>query len=153
MIQINVSGINKFLAKAMKLSEASDLILGKIAKDLQFYFHASPIVPTDTGQLRASHRAVRIGRNRWAIVNPRRAGKYFLASLIIFGHRTMVSERQRRYWFWLLRHKYGGSYKRKTKGGPDHVPPRPYHIQIATSYLATGRPTVIAQQVIRSLVG
>lgn len=45
---------------------------------------------------------------------------------VIEGHATMVTEKQRRWWFWYLHTVLGGVYERKTEGEPGYAGPNDY---------------------------
>lgn len=152
-IRITIQGLSKLETKLGRLPNLPEHIGDKISKDMAWYFRSSPHVPVDTGHYRLMHRAIRLGPLDYAITNPTRVGDYYLADLIIHGHRTLVTPKQRRFWFWLLYHKYGGNYKRKTKGSPGHVPGRPYAEKIIAEYITSGRPTVKAGEAIAELIG
>lgn len=138
-IHIDIIGKEKIAVMAENAKKAAGDLAYDIAQDLAKDFRFSPRVPARTGQLRASHQAVRLGSLGAGIVSRKMLGSYHHAWLVIRGHRTLVTPRQRRYWFYLLHKVYGGSYARRTSGPPGRVPPRPYHQWVTSDYIARGK--------------
>jgi len=77
-------------------------------------------VPIDTWNLYFSHET------RWEEYGFEIEPTADYAKYVIGGHATMVSEAQRRWWFWYLNNILGGEYERKTEGPPGQVPPNDY---------------------------
>jgi hypothetical protein len=83
------------------------------------------------------------------------------ALYIIYGHKTPIaisqgrgwhSEKQRRWWFWTLKEKYGGEYTLKTKDY--YVPPNNYPHRALVAVAQSGDiVTIIRDSFIRHYVG
>lgn len=83
--------------------------------------------PRDTGHFAESHYISSDGKNT-VIKSGKMAGNGTpLWHYIVGGHRTLTTERSRRWWFWYLQNVLGGSYTPKTGGGSGYVPPDRYH--------------------------
>ncbi len=80
--------------------------------------------PKDTGETAKKHY-IEASANRRSVCN---SAKHL--SYIINGHRVLVTDRSRRWWFAYLK-SIGGNYHRKTAGPPGYVPPNPYHRRAA----------------------
>lgn len=152
-VSVEVRGLerlNKLVEAARKTPED---VVWEIGRDMIREFRTSPLVPRKTGGLRSSHTLRRAGAGEVQIVSVKRLGPYLHAGLVILGHRTLATPGQRRYWFFLLRRVYGGSYKRRAPGGPGVVLGRPYHRQIAQNYAMRGRVRAIVNRVLSRRLG
>jgi len=151
-VNIEILGRERLQAALSRLQNIARQLPSVAARDLASEFKTSPRVPTRTGGLRASHTAVGAGGGTAGVAAGKRVGKYSLARLVISGHRTLVTPKQRRYWFWLLRSVYGGHYIRRTKGRAGTVPPRPYHRWVVSDYIARGKLRTLLARAVREAV-
>ena len=79
--------------------------------------------PHQTGRLKSATRHEGSSDRRRVYVSNSIA-PYFKP--VIDGHPTLTTDKSRRYWFAILKEKYGGNYQRKTSGPPGQVPANDY---------------------------
>lgn len=116
-IEMNDSKVQALLAKNVNSGLIEPILddLAKAGKD-----ECEIECPKDTGETAKKHYIEGSG-NRRAVCNSASHLSY-----IINGHRVLVTDRSRRWWFAYLR-SIGGNYTRKTSGPPGFVPPNAYH--------------------------
>lgn len=104
--------------------------------------------PVDKGDLREGHFA--------EIIAP--LVKYIKCRVaywvdVVYGHKTMVTEEQKLWWFWYLNTVLGGSYQRKTNGPTGYVPPDDYPNRAYVEWRMGGTMEAVIQKHVALFVG
>lgn len=99
----------------------------KLADDIVVKIQEPGFAPRDTGEFAESHYSISNEHETVIMASKKVKNGTPLSQYIINGHRTLTTEKSRRWWFWYLNNVLGGSYTRKTSGPPGYVPPDRYH--------------------------
>lgn len=119
-IQINETVSENYANKARLFDEKLRGLTNKVARAFQKWVRKE--APRQTGALQS---AVMIkSDSTGGSIFMGRGAPYFIS--VLEGHRTLTTDKSRRFWFALLRDKYGGNYSRKTKGSKGHVSPNEF---------------------------
>jgi hypothetical protein len=107
-------------------TEVIEPTLTQVALKLDDTIQIPGYAPRDTGMFASRHQAIVEGIIAY-IINPIQVEDgNMLWSLIVNGHAVLTTEKSRKWWFWHLKNELGGSYTRKTGGGPGYVSPDNY---------------------------
>lgn len=111
----------KFYMKNAEFDRQVNMMMDRLADSAEKWIRHE--APHQTGRLKSATRHEDRGDGRRVYVS-NSVAPYFKP--VIDGHPTLTTDKSRRYWFAILKEKYGGNYQRKTSGPAGQVPPNDY---------------------------
>lgn len=123
-------------------------MLNEMTEELLAIILQPGMVPVDKGDLKEGHYVELIA----PIVKYIKCRVAYWVD-VVYGHKTLATEEQRLYWFWLLNTVFGGEYTRKTQGDTGYVPPDDYPNRAYIEWRVGGTMEAIIQKHVHEFIG
>lgn len=110
------------------VKQLMNMILNDVTLMVERIIKQRGFAPRAKGHFAAKHQSQLEDQLVKKIINTLRVenGEY-LWKYIVEGHHVLTTDKARKWWFWYLHNKLGGSYERKTSGPSGYVPGDNYH--------------------------